>query len=158
MDKKRRLAQNEFAVEMAGKKRLMQNMSSSPGSLVLSDEMFRCTGEKLRRLIDLKLDMYMEKPEYIKESKLNSRGNALESAQKVVRAAEGKLEIHREQKLQNKADITYKKEYNPLVKYMGNTGDVALENVQKLANISGKTYEEIFLQLKKDAEWLTQPI
>lgn len=66
--KKRQIAQNEFAIEMAGKKRLMQNMNSSPGSLVLSDEMFRCTGEKLRRLIDLKLDMYMEKPEYIKES------------------------------------------------------------------------------------------
>ena len=52
----------------------------------MSDEMFRCTGEKLRRLIDLKLDMYMEKPE-CKDSKLNSLGNALESAHRMVRAA-----------------------------------------------------------------------
>jgi hypothetical protein len=43
---------------MAGKKRLMQNVTLSPGNLVVSDEMFRCTGEKLRRLIDLKLDMF----------------------------------------------------------------------------------------------------
>jgi hypothetical protein len=48
--KKRQIAQNEFAIEMAGKKRLMQNMNSSPGSLVLSDEMFRCTVGEVKEI------------------------------------------------------------------------------------------------------------
>lgn len=63
-------------------------------SIVLSDDKFQNTGEKLRRSIDLKINcvlLDLKEGEYVKPYDLKMLGDALSSAQAVVKNAQGEI-------------------------------------------------------------------
>lgn len=59
--------------------------------IVESDENFESTGEKLRLLVDKKIDIFLENPTDVRAYDIKNVGDALRSAQEVVKTAQGEI-------------------------------------------------------------------
>lgn len=63
--------------------------------IVESDAKFESTGEKLRKLVDKKINIFLDTPRDVRAYDIKNLGDALRSAQEVVKTAQGEpLEIN----------------------------------------------------------------
>ena len=85
---------NKVAQRVAEKKKSEEICETEAEDIIKSDHRFQNAGEKLRRVINQKLDMMqtdLDGGNYVKAYDLKMIGDALKSAQEVVKIAQGEI-------------------------------------------------------------------